>query len=98
MGKGSAEMRATSSAVAQAPISMQCPLCKRVRRENALRCDCGYEFNVFRAISRTAIADPPTSHYLRSIDRSLRTIRSVVITCAAVAVIALVAIFVSTKM
>ena len=58
--------------MAQAPISMKCPLCKRGRPENAIRCGCGYEFNVFRSVSRIPAADLPNSYYLPSIHRSLR--------------------------
>jgi len=91
-------MRAASSPIAQIAASTKCPLCERGRQENSLRCDCGYEFNVFRAVSRVASADQPASNYLQSIDRSLRTIRSVVITCAAITVIALVVVVMSGKM
>src|SRR5690348_8263571 len=60
-------MRAAYTPVTPAPIFMKCPLCKSGRQENALRCHCGYEFNVFKAAPHAITADLPTAHYLRSI-------------------------------
>ena len=53
---------------------MNCPLCKRDRPENAIRCGCGYEFKVFCAVSRITTAHLPNSYYVPSIHRSLRSL------------------------
>jgi hypothetical protein len=67
---------------------MKCPVCKLENPANALQCDCGHQFAAAYTKSsympeiRADMADPSISGHLRSIDRSLRTIKIVVVAWA----------------
>jgi hypothetical protein len=79
--------------------AVRCPLCRLQSPENTRQCDCGYEFAAAYGsaarpgIARTSTTDPTTAIYLRSIDRSLRTIKFVVVAWAVLTVIGFVVWF-----
>ena len=57
---------------------MKCPLCKLENPEIARTCDCGYSFATGSAPSVASL----DTVLLRSIDRSLRTIKLIVVSWA----------------
>jgi len=64
---------------------MKCPLCKLESPESARTCDCGYSFATGSAPSVGASAT--SIELLRSIDRSLRTIKLIVVSWAVLTLI-----------